>query len=87
MNLDQSGTVTSHSEVTGIGAKGFWLLVDDREYFIPFEEYPAFNTASVAQVFTVQRIGPDQFYWPDLDIEIELSALDHPEIFPLVYHT
>jgi len=26
-----------------------------------------------------------EFYWPDLDIDIELEALEHPERFPLMF--
>jgi hypothetical protein len=76
---------TSHSEVTSISAIGFWLLVDDREYFVPFADYPTFQDATVAQIYNVQRLDPQQFYWPDLDIDIELNALQHPEQFPLQF--
>ncbi|MEW6241535.1 MAG: hypothetical protein AB1564_12070 [Chloroflexota bacterium] len=27
----------------------------------------------------------DDFHWPDLDIDIELEALQHPERFPLKF--
>lgn len=85
MSSDLPGVVTSHSEVTNISAIGFWLLVDDREYFVPFEEYPVFREATVTQIFNLQRLGPDQFHWPDLDADIELEALDEPERFSLVF--
>jgi hypothetical protein len=75
----------SKSEVTNIGQSGFWLLVDDREYFIPFDHYPDFKIATVEQVFAVNRIGPEQFYWPDLDVDIELGALERPEQYPLEF--
>ncbi len=85
MSSDLPGTNIFHSEVTNIGPLGFWLLVDDREYFIPFEDYPAFQQATVAQIYAVQRLSPDQFHWPDLDVDIELEALEHPEQFPLLF--
>jgi len=85
MNLNPPGVSTSHCEVTNISAFGFWLLVDDREYFIPFEDYPAFKSATVEQIYLVQRLSPDQIYWPNLDVDIELTALDKPEQFPLQY--
>jgi hypothetical protein len=72
-------------EVTNISAIGFWLLVDDREYFVPFSDYPAFINATVAQIYNVARLDPHQFYWPDLDVDIELDALRHPEQFPLQF--
>jgi hypothetical protein len=64
---------------------GFWLLVNDKEYFVPFQDYPGFLDASISQIYTVRQIGPGQFHWPELDIDIELEALEFPERFPLQY--
>ena len=85
MNSPLLGINTSPCEVTSIDFAGFWLLVDDREYFVPFDDYPAFRRATVAQIYAMQRLGPSQVYWPDLDVDIELEALEHPERFPLRY--
>jgi hypothetical protein len=53
------GANTSLSEVliTNIERDGFWLLVENGEYFV----------------------------WPNLDIDIELEALKHPDRFPLKF--
>lgn len=85
MSSGKPGVVTSGSEVTSIGRSGFWLLVGDGEYFVPFEAYPAFKSASVSQIFNLQALSPDQIWWPELDVDIELSALEAPERFPLMY--
>ncbi len=85
MNSNPPGAVISHSEITNIGTLGFWLLVDDREFFVPFEHYPSFRKATIAQIFHVQSLSPQQFYWPELDIDIELGALEHPDQFPLLF--
>ena len=66
------------SLVTNIDPHGFWLLVDDAEYFVPFTDYPAFAKATIEQILAVQRLSPTQFLWPDLDTDIELEALEHP---------
>jgi len=79
------GSATSASDVTDITPFGFWLLVDDSEYFVPFADYPEFRTATVAQVYTVERFGPGQLHWPDLDIDIEIEALACPEAYPLSF--
>jgi hypothetical protein len=71
--------------VTNISNVGFWLLVDNQEYFVPFDDYPGFRQASIAQIFGVEQLSPDQFNWPDLDIDIELDALCHPDQYPLVW--
>ena len=85
MSLSPPGTVTSHHEVTGITVSGFWLLVDDAEYFVPFADYPVFRKAGVEQIFDVKRLSPRQFRWPALDADIELDALEHPEYYPLIW--
>jgi hypothetical protein len=79
------GADISTSEVTSITALGFWLLVDDAEYFVPFSDYPIFRQATVVQIYHVQRLSPTQFHWPALDADIELEALAAPERFPLVF--
>ncbi len=79
------GTDTStQAQITSIESAGFWLLVADREYYVPFERYPEFREATLAQVFNFQQIF-DQFHWPDLDIDIELESLDKPERFSLIF--
>ena len=85
MSSSPPGAAISHSEVTNITAHGFWLLADDREYFVPFRDYPVFQNATVAQIYAVRRIGPTQFHWPQLDADIELEALERPEAYPLKF--
>ncbi len=85
MNLNRPGTSISLSEVTNIEPLGFWILVDDKEYFIPFEDYPIFKSASIQQIFQVQRLSPTQLHWPDLDADIEIQSLEQPEHYPLVW--
>lgn len=79
------GTSISGNEVTAIEATGFWVLLEDREYFIPFADYPAFRDAPVRQIFNVRQLSPTQLHWPDLDVDIETEALEKPERFPLIW--
>ncbi|MGB8644602.1 MAG: DUF2442 domain-containing protein [Anaerolineae bacterium] len=85
MSLKEPGASTLVSEVTNIASTGFWLLADNVEYFVPFSDYPAFLKAPVEQIFAVKQIGPRQLYWPELDTDIELDALENPERYPLVW--
>jgi len=79
------GTSISQGEITSITSIGFWLLVDDREYLVPFSDYPVFQEATVAQICNIQRLSPRQFHWPGIDADIELDALEDPERFPLQF--
>ena len=76
-------TNTSHisARVTNIEHDGFWLLVADGEYFVAFEDYPDFRDATIAQINNFKLLF-DGFHWLDLDVDIELDALKHPDRFP-----
>ena len=72
------------SQITSVEKDGFWLLTNDGEFFIAFEQYPAFRKATVEQIFNFrERFG--DFHWDDLDFDIELDALKRPEQYPLKF--
>lgn len=85
MNSSKSGTGISECSVTSINDLGFWVLIENMEYFVPFSDYAGFKEASVNQILNVRFHPPYQLYWEGLDIDIELAALTKPESFPLVY--
>jgi hypothetical protein len=85
MNLGKRGKNISVSEVSAIGRDGFWVISHDREFFVPFDNYPVFRQATVEQIYAVEEIGPDQLRWEALDVDIEVAALEHPERFPLKF--
>jgi hypothetical protein len=47
------GKNTSAVEVTNVSREGFWLLMDDRELFVPFDQFHWFRDASIAQIVNV----------------------------------
>jgi hypothetical protein len=77
------GSDTSKAEVTNISRHGFWVLVDERELFLPFEEFPWFVDATVGAILDVERPRPHHLYWPRLDVDLSLESIEHPERFPL----
>jgi hypothetical protein len=82
-NISQTETA-GQNQITSIEIDGFWLLTGEGEYFVSFEDYPEFREAPVKQIFNFDP-SFDHFHWPDLDIDIELEALKHPERFPLKF--
>jgi hypothetical protein len=78
------GCTTSSVEVTNVSPHGFWLLVGERELFLPFEHFPWFREASIAAITNVQLPSPHHLYWPALDVDLALDSIDHPEQFPLM---
>lgn len=84
--LQKSGKSISAVEVLNISPHGLWLLVGDREYFLGANDYPWFNKAKVADICNVTLIGSNHLHWAALDVDLEVSALENPEDYPLVYN-
>jgi hypothetical protein len=84
MRSAQPGGSTSPVEVTHISEHGIWLLVEGSELFMPFEYFPWFRSASISAVMHVQLEGPGHLYWPDLDVDLAVESIEHPDRFPLV---
>jgi hypothetical protein len=74
----------SQVEVTNISKHGFWLLREERELFVPFSDFPWFLQAPVSAILNVERTNADHLYWPDLDVDLAVESIEHPEGFPLV---
>ena len=84
MTSGRLGTPISEVEVTNISSHGFWLLIGERERFVPFKEFPWFKDARISELIRVELQSPHHLYWPDLDVDLAVESIDHPERFPLV---
>ena len=78
------GKSTSAVEVTNISRDGFWLLIGGKELFLSFERFPWFRQASVGQLLKVEQPQPHHLHWPDLDVDLAVDSIEHPEDFPLI---
>ena len=85
MKLSKRGKSILGVEVVNISPHGFWLDIQGKEYFLPFEDYPWFKKATVSQISNVQHSSPIHLYWSDLDVDLEVDSLGHPESYPLIY--
>jgi hypothetical protein len=83
MSSQPLGKHTSTVEVTNISNHGLWLLTENREFFIPFDEFPWFKNAPVGKIINVEEPSPGHFYWPELDVDLGIESIEHPERFPL----
>jgi len=59
-------------------------MVGEEEFFLPFDEFPWFKEAPLQSILAVQRQGPEHLYWPDLDVDLTLESIRHPEKYPLI---
>jgi hypothetical protein len=84
MKSAKRGKSTSAAEVTNVSSNGFWLLIAEVEHFVPFEGFPWFRNATIGQLTHVELPSPHHLYWPELDLDLSVESLEHPERFPLV---
>lgn len=80
----QHGRSTEGAEVTHVSRHGFRLFVGEREIYASFKDFPWFEDASIRQITTVEMPAPHHLYWPELDVDLAVDALDHPDRYPLV---
>lgn len=84
MTSAELGRNTFPAEVTNVSAHGLWLFIGERELFVAFEHFPWFRDASIRAITNVERPSAHHLYWPDLDIDLSVESIEHPEKFPLV---
>jgi hypothetical protein len=44
------GGGTSKVELTNVSGHGLWLMIDDEELALPFDQFPWFRDATIAQL-------------------------------------
>jgi len=83
MSSEPLGKTTLDVEITNVSAHGIWLLTGDRELFLPYQDFPWFKDTPIGKILNVEQLTPCHFYWPDLDIDLGIESIEHPERFPL----
>ena len=84
MTSARLGADTLAVEVTQISKHGFWILLRDEELFLPFVEFPWFLDVAVGKILHVELPSANHLYWPELDVDLAVDSIRHPERFPLV---
>lgn len=84
MKSENTGVATSNVEVLNVSPHGFWLMVEGQEFFLGYDDFPWFRNATVGQLFNVNLFHHEHLYWPDLDVDLDLDRIVHPEKYPLV---
>jgi hypothetical protein len=84
MKSAKPGKRTSAVEVTNVSPHGLWLLLNEREHFLPFEHFPWFRDATIGELTNVKLPQSHHLHWPDLDVDLAVESLENPESYPLV---
>ena len=84
MTFAMPGADISLVEVTNVSRHGLWILLEAEELFLPFAEFPWFRDQAIAKILHVELPSPDHLYWPELDVDLSVESIRHPDRFPLV---
>ena len=69
--------------IAELSEDGFWLVLDDRRIFVDFREFPWFRGRSREELQNVERPFSDELRWSELDVDLTVDSLLHPERYPL----
>ena len=83
MNSNKNTGNTS-VKVLSITAEGINLSVAGKDYFISYNRVPWFRNARVNEIMNVSMMGRMGIRWEDLDVDLEIDSLEHPEKYPHV---
>ena len=70
--------------ITNVSRHGFRISVGEREVYVLFRDFPWFEGASVGEINNVELLSPRHLYWPELDVDLTVDSLEHPDRYPLV---
>ena len=80
----KNNSANTSASVLMINAQGIMLSVLGHDYFLSYNRIPWMQDAPIRSVLNVQMSGSEAIEWPDLDVDLEIDSLRHPERYPLV---
>ena len=83
MKSNVAGNVTLKAEITNISVHGIWLLFKNKEYFLPYTEYPWFREAKISEIQNIRILHDRHLYWPEIDVDLNTHILESLESYPL----
>ncbi len=81
--LEDNTNATSAS-VLMINNQGIMISVAGNDYFLSYNRVPWLKDATVRNILNIKMLGNNAVEWPDLDVDLEVESLKHPERYPLV---
>ncbi len=85
MRSETLGKNTSQVEILNVDAYGVWLYVLEKEYFLPYNDFPWFREARLSDILYVDLLHGFHLHWPSLDVDLYLNSLADLGETPLIY--
>ena len=80
----ENNTNAISASVLMINNQGIMISVEGNDYFLSYNRVPWMKDATVRNILNIKMSGKNAVEWPDLDIDLEIDSLKHPEHYPLV---
>lgn len=77
-------TNATSANVLMINNQGIMISVAGNDYFLSYNRVPWLKDATVRNILNIKMLGKNAVEWPDLDVDLEVESLKHPERYPLV---
>lgn len=71
-------------EALNVSPHGFWLWFHGKEWFLAYEDFPWFRNAKLSELFDIEVCHGQHLHWRQLDVDLDLDRIAHPENYPLV---
>jgi len=83
-NDSNNNTKSTSVSVLMINGQGIMISVGGQDFFLSYNRIPWMREASINDVLNVQMCGSEAIEWPNLDVDLEIDSLRHPERYPLL---
>ena len=83
-NNSKNNTNSTSVSVLMINAQGIMISVAGQDFFLSYNRIPWMREASINDVLNIQMCGNEAIEWPNLDVDLEIDSLRHPERYPLL---
>ena len=86
MKSAKRGKATLLVELVHVSVRGMWIYFEPlkREMFLSFREFPWFADATIHALANIEVEHGRLLRWPDLDVDLDVDRIEHPERYPLV---
>ena len=80
----ENNTNAISASVLMINNQGIMISVAGNDYFLSYNRVPWLKDATVRNILNIKMLGKNAVEWPDLDVDLEVDSLKHPERYPLI---
>ena len=58
-------------------------MITKNIFYLTYENFPWFKEVSISKILNVEQPYPGHLYWPEIDVDLSIDIIEHPERFIL----